>query len=52
MIPWGSESSDLINFINTALAPLKISVTHPNCIIAKGYAFLELNNYYEAYHAK
>ena len=52
MIPWGCQSSDLISALNSYLTPLQIGVTHPNCIIAKSYLFIELNNFYEALYAK
>lgn len=52
MIPWACQSAHLLKFINDSLSSLKISVTHPNCIIANGYVFLELANFYEALHSK
>lgn len=52
MIPWGCESQDIIKLINNVLTPLKITVTHPNCLIAKSYLFIELMNFYEAFYAK
>lgn len=52
MIPWACESADLLKFINDSLVPLNITITHPNCIIAKGYVFLEMANFYEAFQSK
>lgn len=52
MVPWGCESSDMIRLINSTLEPLNVTVTHPNCIMAKSYMFIELSNFYEALYAK
>lgn len=52
MVPWGYESQNMIKAINENLLPLSISLTHPNCIIAKKYIFIELANFYEAYYSQ
>lgn len=28
------------------LRPIKVTVEHPNCLITKGYVFIELSNFY------
>jgi hypothetical protein len=51
MIPWGCSTEDLLKAINKALEPIDVEVSYQACILAKGFAFLELDNFYECLNA-
>ena len=46
MIPWGCSSDDLQKVINKALKPIDVEVSYQSCILAKGFIFIELDNFY------
>ena len=46
MIRWGCRSTDLIQFFNENLIPLKMSLEGENCLIMKGLVFIEFDNFF------